>query len=179
IAPTNNDGDLPPDVSKSAWDVQFGEVTFPLVGSWFLGVYGYGPAATDGTNAGILNVNFNKPMPLNANSLSLDSSLSLGNPGAFALCKGDSGGPMFRQVANGQGGFNTIIVGINSAGGPEGLCGNGFDHNGNPQTSLWSRVDVVANVWLRDTLRFFKMGQDWSPTVLPDGAEPRSYAKMH
>jgi hypothetical protein len=179
IPPTDNDGDLPPDVSKSAWDVQIAPVTSTLIQTAFLGVYGYGATAEDGTNATVLNVNFNKPVTqFSANAFTLVSIWPT-NPTSsqLAICRGDSGGPMFRQVSNGHGGFDTIIIAINS-GASGRLCGAGFNDAGAPNESVWSRVDVVATDWLKDTLQFFKMGPAWSPHILTEGGFP-SYAEMH
>jgi hypothetical protein len=176
IPPLNNDGDLPPDVSKSAWDVQLGPVTFNLLSTWTLGDFGYGSTAENGTNLGVLSANFKKPVAI----FSADSQIVApwsGLTGETALCRGDSGGPLARRVANGSG-FDTVIIGINSAAGGNN-CGAGSDDAGNPLVNTWARVDVVTNAWLRDTLRFFKMGPDWFPNFFADGSEPISYAKMH
>jgi len=186
-----NDGNLPPNVDTGTWDVQWdGNMQ---LSTWNLAVYGYGPDSDFDSHIGTLNVNMNKPAVLeNPNGGNVIRSEIDTPPGmGFALCHGDSGGPMVRQVSTGSGRIDTVIIGINSAIETTSTdamqtvlsCGSGLFGNPDgsqvPEHSFWLRVDKERQ-WIVDiTRQFLPATKVWSPTLLPDNGVTQSYAKMH
>lgn len=83
-----------------------------------------------------------------------DGSAPAGDP-AGGLCPGDSGGPLYRKLADGS----LVVVGVNAnytfTGGyeyptPEGFS---FRYGGSPRTNWQTRVDgevgLKVGAWLR------------------------------
>ncbi len=193
--PTQNDGNLPAN-QDTTWAIQsdLDELDNNLnsnTAPWLLGMYGYGPTSETGTGI-FLNGSFNQPPNLFTDKeltpddqhetvIAFDASTpGGGSTPFFSGCKGDSGGPLFRQVslnASGIGApFDTIIIAVNSGLFPKGtLCA---DKTGELQ--YWARVDVATD-WMVGWVRFWYQSPDFNPLLspLPDGISSSSYIKLH
>jgi hypothetical protein len=99
----------------------------------------------------------------------------------FSGCRGDSGGPVFRQFSpSGSGTVDTIIVAVNSSFripfGVDGGLQICADVKG--ETQRWARVDVAAG-WIVSRVQKFENTTLWQPTFLDDGISGASYIKLH
>ena len=193
--PPYNDGNLPanPDTTF-AIQLDNLETDIALIpgltnSEWALAQVGYGPTheGTPVANPDFLNGNLNQPIfttPTDRRGVqsTLTSTVDAGPWTNIALCHGDSGGPLFRQVSPSfLGGqlVDKVIVAVASSirptnpDGEVGDCAGGFG-----ETSQWARVDVVS-AWLIESVQQLLNGSTWQPTPIPDSISPSSYTFLH